>query len=291
MTSSPRIEVVARVIPRAGNLRFSPLSSYTMQDLLSSFLSYFLTMRPIIAGSSVPRPPRPSASPTSFSSSGTSGGVPRDRDRSPCAPVQAPIYPPPRVPMIDARHYHSLFGQRRVVPPYPRLEASEPSEEDSEEHDDTHTSSDTSHSSVDIFSVYASQGSDQESISFDSGPSSHSSFDSGSSGRWSGSTIFSGSVSSEDDLVNWHFAGMIMTYRKLGCYNSGYLPSWDVRHYCRDAFLATQFDCAMSASLDCDLVAKIQEISKSGVVTDALYVEWLNHWSSLHDVVLHEAAK
>ncbi|MED6158749.1 hypothetical protein PIB30_035680 [Stylosanthes scabra] len=174
MTSVPRIEVVAHVIPRAGNLRFSPLSSYITQDLLSSFLSYFLTMRPIIAGSSVPRPPRPSASPTSSSSSGTSGGVP------------AVLLEPPS--------------------PSPQREACEPSEEDSEEYDDTHTSSNTSHSSVDISSVDASQGSDRESISFDSDPSSRSSFDNESLGRWSGSTISSGSVYVEDDLVNRHFA-------------------------------------------------------------------------------------
>ncbi|MED6189271.1 hypothetical protein PIB30_094235, partial [Stylosanthes scabra] len=122
--SALRVEVVARVIPRAGNLRFSPLSSYNTQDLLSSFFSYFLMMRPIIAGSSAPRPPCPSASPTSFSSSGTSGRVPRERHRSPRAPVQAPIYPPPHVPMMDACRYRSLFGQHRVVPPSPQRKAS-----------------------------------------------------------------------------------------------------------------------------------------------------------------------
>ncbi|MED6188937.1 hypothetical protein PIB30_090769, partial [Stylosanthes scabra] len=56
-------------------------------------------------------------------------------------------------------------------------------------------------------SVDASQGSDRDNISFDSDPSNHSSFGSGSSGRWYGSTVSSGSLSSEDDLVNRHFAG------------------------------------------------------------------------------------
>ncbi|MED6114944.1 hypothetical protein PIB30_085420 [Stylosanthes scabra] len=163
-------------------------------------------MSPIIAGSSVLRPPCPSASPTSSSSSGTSGGVPRKRDRSPRAPIQAPAYPPPRVPMMDSHSYRSLFGQRRTVPPSPQRGASETSEEDPEERDDTHTSSNTSHSNVDVSSIDAFQGSDRESISFDSGPSSHSSFSSGSSGRWSGSTISSGSVSSEGDLASRHFA-------------------------------------------------------------------------------------
>ncbi|MED6127981.1 hypothetical protein PIB30_093294 [Stylosanthes scabra] len=123
MTPAPRLEVVACVIPRAGNLRFSPLSSYITQDLLSSFLPYSITMSPILAGSSVLRPPRPSVSPTSSSSpssSSTSGGVPRERDRSPEPPF-------------------SLFGQRRVVPPSPQRDASEPSEEASEQHDDIHT--------------------------------------------------------------------------------------------------------------------------------------------------------
>ncbi|MED6176840.1 hypothetical protein PIB30_092170, partial [Stylosanthes scabra] len=30
------------------------------------------------------------------------------------------VYPPPRVPMMDARRYRSLFAQRRVVPPSPQ---------------------------------------------------------------------------------------------------------------------------------------------------------------------------
>ncbi|MED6186060.1 hypothetical protein PIB30_063158 [Stylosanthes scabra] len=69
---------------------------------------------------------------------------------------EVPVYPPPRVPMMDACRYRSLFGQSRVVPPSPQRDASEPSEEDFEEHDNTQTSSDTSHSSVDISSVDAS---------------------------------------------------------------------------------------------------------------------------------------
>ncbi|MED6126019.1 hypothetical protein PIB30_074341 [Stylosanthes scabra] len=81
--SSPKLEVVAHVIPRAGNLRFSPLLSYTTQDLLSILPSYSVTMRLILAGSSMPRPPHPIASPTSSSSFDTSGGAPRERNRSP----------------------------------------------------------------------------------------------------------------------------------------------------------------------------------------------------------------
>ncbi|MED6201136.1 hypothetical protein PIB30_091947, partial [Stylosanthes scabra] len=100
--------------------------------------------------------PSSSASPTYSSSSSTSGGVSRERVHSPRAPIQAPAYPPPRVPMMVARRYRSTFGQRRTVPPSPQCEASESSEEDPEERDNTHTSSDTSHSSVDVSSVHAS---------------------------------------------------------------------------------------------------------------------------------------
>ncbi|MED6196310.1 hypothetical protein PIB30_046264 [Stylosanthes scabra] len=129
---------------------------FTRQRSIFFFSPYPFTMRPIIAGLSVPRPPCPSASPTFSSSSGTSGGIPRERDRSPRAPIQATAYPPSLVPMMDARRYRSLFGQRRTVPPSPQREASESSKEDPEERDDTHTSSDISHSIVDVSSVDAS---------------------------------------------------------------------------------------------------------------------------------------
>ncbi|MED6147497.1 hypothetical protein PIB30_044542 [Stylosanthes scabra] len=109
----------------------------------------------------VSRPPRPSGSLVSSSFSfGMSDGVLRERDRSPRAPIPAPVLvlapPPPRMPMMDARRYRRLFGQRRVAPPPPPPNDNESSEEDPDEHEDPHSSSDTSHSSRDVFLVDAS---------------------------------------------------------------------------------------------------------------------------------------
>ncbi|MED6146191.1 hypothetical protein PIB30_032350 [Stylosanthes scabra] len=107
-------------------------------------LSYSDTMSPTLAGSSLPRPQCPSTSPTLSSSSfGASGGVSRERDRSLCAP-------------------------RRVSTPSPQSAVSE-------------TSDSAGLAGSDISSVDAHQGLDRESISFDFGPSSHMSYDSGSS--------------------------------------------------------------------------------------------------------------
>ncbi|MED6153692.1 hypothetical protein PIB30_104554, partial [Stylosanthes scabra] len=121
--------LVALVIPRAGNLRFSPPSSYTTQDLLSP-LSFFM-MRPI-----APFSPQPAAPPSSSTSSGSVGSVHRERSRSPrtplppMAPAPGPVYPKPRTPMCDAQRYRSLFPHRRVAPPTPPPPSPPPSDEE-----------------------------------------------------------------------------------------------------------------------------------------------------------------
>ncbi|MED6205185.1 hypothetical protein PIB30_015523 [Stylosanthes scabra] len=51
-------------------------------------------MRPLFAGPSPPRPPRPSVSPNSSASSGLSVGVHRERERSACTLLTAPIPAP-----------------------------------------------------------------------------------------------------------------------------------------------------------------------------------------------------
>ncbi|MED6170554.1 hypothetical protein PIB30_032125 [Stylosanthes scabra] len=149
-------EVVALVIPRAGNLRFSPLSSHLTQDILLS--PSYLTTQPLFVGLSTPRPPRSAVSPTSSASSGLSDGVPREHERSPRAPVPvlapASVYPPPRMPMMDARHYCDLFVQRRTVLPTPPSSDDEPSVEDDDECKDS--AGDASLSSRDVSSADAS---------------------------------------------------------------------------------------------------------------------------------------
>ncbi|MED6124750.1 hypothetical protein PIB30_061877 [Stylosanthes scabra] len=123
--------LVALVIPQAGNLRFSPSSSYTKQDLFSPLSSF--TIRPI-----APFSPRLAAFPSSSTSSGSVGSVHRERSRSPRtplppmvpAPVPGPVYPVSRTPMCDARRYRSLFPRRRVAPPTPPPPLPPPSDEE-----------------------------------------------------------------------------------------------------------------------------------------------------------------
>ncbi|MED6162395.1 hypothetical protein PIB30_070068, partial [Stylosanthes scabra] len=77
---------------------------------------------------SAPRLPRPASSPSSSVSSGSSRSFHRECERSPRTlflppapmPVPRPAHPVPRTPMMDARHYRSLFPRCGVAPPTPR---------------------------------------------------------------------------------------------------------------------------------------------------------------------------
>ncbi|MED6135874.1 hypothetical protein PIB30_050750 [Stylosanthes scabra] len=90
-------------------------------------------MRPI-----APFSPRPAASPSSLTSSGSVSSVHRERSCSPRtplppmapAPVSGPVYPVPRTPMFDARRNCSLFPRRRVAPPTPPPPSPPPSDEE-----------------------------------------------------------------------------------------------------------------------------------------------------------------
>ncbi|MED6140435.1 hypothetical protein PIB30_093207 [Stylosanthes scabra] len=167
-------------------------------------------MQPLFVGPSVPRPP-----PSSSASSGLSDGVPKECERSPRAPVHvpalAPVYPPPHVPMMDARRYRNLFPRPRVTPPTPPPSDDEPSDDDDDEREDSQSASDARLSSRDVSSAGASYGSERESTSFSLGPSdrssSGSSSGSGSFGYCSGSGVSSSNASSDDDLVDRYFAG------------------------------------------------------------------------------------
>ncbi|MED6188806.1 hypothetical protein PIB30_089395 [Stylosanthes scabra] len=174
-----------------------------------SFLPPYHTIRPLSVGPGAARPPRPAVSPSSSASSELSDRVPRERERSPRAP--APVYLPPRIPMIDAYHYRGLFAQHRAVPPTPPPSDDETSNEDDDEREDSQSASDASLSSKDESPIDASHGSERESTSFNSGPSSHS-----SSGSFSGNSSFgycsvsgasSSNASSEDDLADRYFVG------------------------------------------------------------------------------------
>ncbi|MED6219307.1 hypothetical protein PIB30_034650 [Stylosanthes scabra] len=178
-------------------------------------------MRPI-----APFFPRPAASPSSSTSSGSVGSVHRERSRSPrtplppmaSAPVPRPVYPVPLTPMCDARRYRSLFPRRRVAPPTPLPPSPPPSDDEPSaetydsaaelvgDPDEPYVAERVLYGAPEAYYFDTSYGSERESTSTDSAPSSHH-----SSGSSSGSVSLgygsasSGSASdgaSDDDLVN-----------------------------------------------------------------------------------------
>ncbi|MED6131675.1 hypothetical protein PIB30_011828 [Stylosanthes scabra] len=216
--------LVALVIPQAGNLRFSPPSSYTTQDYSLSYLS--CAMRPV-----VPFSPRPAASPSSLTSSGSTGSVHRKPERSPrtplppMAPAPAPglVYPIPRTHMCDARHYRSLFPRRRVAPPTPpppslppsddepSVETYDPATELVGDPDEPYVAEHVPYGAPEAYYSDASYGSERESASTDTAPSSHHSSGSSSGsvslGYGSASSGSANDSASDDDQVNGYFAG------------------------------------------------------------------------------------
>ncbi|MED6144228.1 hypothetical protein PIB30_013835 [Stylosanthes scabra] len=221
----PPVDAVCRILALLtgdGILTFIGRSTWG-----DSSLSFPATMRP-----AAPRPPRPAGSPSSSVSSGSSGSFHRERERSPHTPLPPPapmpalrpVHPIPRTPMMDAKRYRNLFPRRRVAPPTPPSPPTPPPSDDEpfdyggdvhadEEGDpeDPYTVSDASLSSRDVSSAGASYGSERESARFSSGPSDHFSSNSSSgSGSVGYGSVTSGSpsdASSDDDLVNRHFAG------------------------------------------------------------------------------------
>ncbi|MED6126920.1 hypothetical protein PIB30_083160 [Stylosanthes scabra] len=182
-------------------------------------------MRPI-----APFSPRPAASPSSSTSSGSVGSVHRERSRSPRtplppmapAPVPGPVYPVPRTPMCDARRYDSLFPRCRVAPPTLPPPSPPPSDDElsAETYDPTaelvgdpdepYVAEYVPYRAPEAYYSDASHGSERESASTDSAPSSHhssgSSFDSVSLGYGSASSGLASNGASDDDLVNRYFA-------------------------------------------------------------------------------------
>ncbi|MED6130489.1 hypothetical protein PIB30_001577 [Stylosanthes scabra] len=196
----------------------------------SSSLSFSLilldTMRP-----TAPRPPRPVGSPSSSVSSGSSGSFHRERERSPRTPLPppaplhapGPVYPIPRTSMMDVRRYRSLFSRRRVAPPTPPYPSPPRSDEEPSEGtvdlttelegdpDEPYHEDIVYPAGYEAYSSDTSYGSERESVSASSAPSSrHSSDDSSASRSIGYGEASSGSVSDcalDDDLVNRHFAG------------------------------------------------------------------------------------
>ncbi|MED6108473.1 hypothetical protein PIB30_024349 [Stylosanthes scabra] len=161
----------------------------------------------------------------------TSGSFHRERERSPRtslpppAPLHArgPVYPIPCTPTTDARRYRSLFSRRRVAPPTPPYPSPPPSDEEPSEGtvdlaaelegdpDEPYHEDIVHPAGYEPYHSDTPYGSERESVSVSSAPSSrHSSDDSSASGSIGYGEASSGSASdcaSDDDLVNCHFAG------------------------------------------------------------------------------------
>ncbi|MED6217116.1 hypothetical protein PIB30_014778 [Stylosanthes scabra] len=225
-------------------------------------------MRPV-----APRPPHPASSLSSSVSSGSSESYCRERERSPRTPLPppaslhapGPVHPIPRTQMSDARRYHSLFTRRRVAPPTPPYPSPPPSDEEPSEGtvdpaaelegdpEEPYLEDVVYPAGYEAYSSDASYGSERESVSAGSAPSSrHSSDDSLGSGSIGYGEASRGSASdyaSDDDLACkfWNFrvrflvtssaVCVIMTYRKSRCYNNSrenaYLGTNNARQFDR----------------------------------------------------------
>ncbi|MED6144597.1 hypothetical protein PIB30_017093 [Stylosanthes scabra] len=205
-----------------------PYLGLILRLLLSLSLSHSLSdvMRP-----SAPRPPRPAVSPSSSASSSSIGSFHREYERSPRTPLPppaplhapGPVYLVPRTPMTDARRYRSLFSCRRVAPPTPPYYSPPPSDEEPSkgtvdpaaklegDSNEPYQENVVYPAGYDAYHSDTSYGSERESVSVSSTPSSrHSSDDSSASGFIGYGEASSGSasdVASDDDLVNRHFVG------------------------------------------------------------------------------------
>ncbi|MED6167772.1 hypothetical protein PIB30_005737 [Stylosanthes scabra] len=139
------------------------------------------------------------------------------------APVPGPVYPVPRTPMCDARRYHRLFPRCRVAPPTPPPPSPPPSDEEPfaetydpatelvGDPDEPYIAEHVPYGAPEVYYSDASYGSERESASTDTAPSSHHSSGSSSGsvslGYGSASSRSASDEASDDDLVNRYFAG------------------------------------------------------------------------------------
>ncbi|MED6145993.1 hypothetical protein PIB30_030331 [Stylosanthes scabra] len=213
----------ALVIPQAGNLRFSPPSSYTTQNLFFPLFLHDETNCTLLSTTG--------CIPSSSTSSGSVGSVHRERPCSPRtplppmapAPVPGPVYSVPHTPMCDARRFRSLFPRRRVAPPTPHPPSPPSSDEEPSaetydpvaelvgDPDEPYIAERVLYRAPEASHSDASYGSERESASTDSAPSSHhpsgNSSGSVSLGYGSASSGSASNGASDDDLVNRYFAG------------------------------------------------------------------------------------
>ncbi|MED6194402.1 hypothetical protein PIB30_028155 [Stylosanthes scabra] len=173
---------------------------------------------------STPRPLRPTGSPSSSVSSGSSRSYHRECERSPrtLLPPPAPLHAPgPVHPVL--RTLRCLFSRHRVAPPTPPSPSPPPSDDkpsveriDSEaelegDPEEPYPVGNVPFGAPEVYYSDVSYRSEQENASVGFGPSSHHLSDSSSGSASIGyGEASSGSASdsaSDDDLVNRHFAG------------------------------------------------------------------------------------
>ncbi|MED6120411.1 hypothetical protein PIB30_020603 [Stylosanthes scabra] len=187
----------------------------------SSFSYLSSRMRPI-----EPFSPRPAASPSSSTSSGFVGSIHRERSHSPRTPLppMAPalVYPVPRTPMRDVRRYCSMFHRDRVAAPTPPPPSPPPSDKELSaemydpatelmgDPDEPYVAEHVPYGAPEAYYSDASYGSKRESASTDTTPSNHHSSGSVSLGYGSASSGSASNGASDDDLVNWYFAGTFL---------------------------------------------------------------------------------
>ncbi|MED6204887.1 hypothetical protein PIB30_012935 [Stylosanthes scabra] len=143
---------------------------------------------------------------TDGSGSGSGPGVPRSA-----------------YPMCDARRYHSLFPHRRIAPPTPPPPSPPSSDEEPSaetydlaaelvgDPDEPYVAEHVPYGAPEAYYSDASYGSERESASTDTAPSSHHSSGSSSGnvslGYGSASSGSASDGASDDDLVNRYFTG------------------------------------------------------------------------------------
>ncbi|MED6157163.1 hypothetical protein PIB30_020830 [Stylosanthes scabra] len=141
-----------------------------------------------------PRPPQPAGSPSSPVSSGSSGSFHRERERSP----RTPLPPPAPLPAPGPVYPVPLMRNPRSVDPAVELEG----DPDELYHEDI-----VYPAGYEAYHSNTSYGSERESVCVSSAPSSRHSSASGSIGYGEASGGSASDCASDDDLVNYHFAG------------------------------------------------------------------------------------
>ncbi|MED6170144.1 hypothetical protein PIB30_027991 [Stylosanthes scabra] len=162
-------------------------------------------MRPIL-----PFSPRPTASPSSSTSSGSTGSLHRERERSPRTPLPPRVPAPAPGPLVPSPQSGTTYSTS-PSDEEPSAETYDPETELVGDPYEPYVAEHVPYGAPEAYYSDASYGSERESASTDSAPSSHHSSSSSSSsvslGYGSASSRSASDGASDDDLVNRYFAG------------------------------------------------------------------------------------